>query len=94
MTLVGDKLADATRARLARINQERGGGRLNLYALFDRKQTLCLVIVANRAEQALDLAHEAGCRDWTLRDCVCRSIVRNIDDEEPHIVTAVKMNRM
>ena len=90
-----DKIDDATRSRLANLKRRIDpiSAKKNLYAIFDKTQTLCIVVVATCAEEALELCHQAGCGSWTLHNTVCRSIMRNIDEEESALLTAVKMKR-
>lgn len=92
---IGDALDDATRSRLAIMKRQadQGAAKKNLYAMFDKKQTMCLLGIATCAEEMLRLCHEAGMGSWTLRDCVCRSIMRNVDETEQGLVTAVKLKR-
>lgn len=92
-TTLSDTLDDATRSRLAIVNRNAGGGKLILYAVFDRKMTVCMVVVATCAEQAIDLCNASGMRDWTLGNTTCRSIVRNINENGPSVITAVEMKR-
>lgn len=92
-TTIGDVIDDATRSRLANVKRaaDPAAAKKNLYAVFDKQQTMCLVVVAQCAETAMDYCQRAGMRSWNLRDCVCRSIVRNIHDDENGLVTAVKL---
>jgi hypothetical protein len=92
---IADTLDDATRSRLANMKRQadQSAAKKNIYAMFDKHQTMCLIGIATCAEEMLRLCQEAGMGSWTLRDCVCRSVMRNVDADEQGLVTAVKLRR-
>lgn len=53
-----DHLDDATRSRLANFVRKIGGGKLNLYAISERRPALVVLVVASCSEEALKLIRQ------------------------------------
>lgn len=82
------------KSRIGNLRKYLPDAKLSLYAMCDRSfQTFCMVGIATCAEQMLDLCHEAGLHDWTLGNTNCRSIIRNVDEEGPRLLTVVTLRK-
>ncbi len=85
---IGESLSDADRSRLENLKHKLGGGTPGIYAIFDRKSTMVVLVVATCSEDALDLCDDIpGCEDWTLANTNCRRVMRNVVGE-PEVITA------
>lgn len=99
MTKLGESIDDSIRSKLAIVRRDAGGGPVNLYSVFDRQGTVCLVVTATCSEDAVATCQDVGDMDhWNMGNTTTRRVMRNIDEKPGLVLTAVKLtdtrNRM
>lgn len=83
-------LDDATRSRLANVLRKMGGGNLNLYAVTNPRERVCVVVVSTCSEEALKIINARLRLEWTLKSTATRSIQRDIC-ADPEIICAFEL---
>lgn len=74
---LGEVLSDSTRSALRMLARD-ADGKVNLYAVTDRRQNMMIVVGARHSEDALNLIQKAGLMEWDLGNTITRSIQRNV----------------
>lgn len=89
---LGRIMDDATRSRLAILRRDAGGGPVNLYSVFDRRGTACLIVTATCSEDAVATCQDIGdMEDWSIANTTTRRVMRNIDEQPGQVLTVVKL---
>lgn len=86
------RISDADRSRIACQLQQMGEGPVNLYSVHDRQGTLCMLVTAVCAEDAVATCNYLAGVDWHMNNTVTRRVMRNLDEDAGQILAAVRLH--